>query len=59
MPRKELSSYGVPKVRKIKERLYGIKDLIEKPKKNPPSEFALVGNYVLTPDIFSYLKKVK
>ncbi|XOB40331.1 MAG: UTP--glucose-1-phosphate uridylyltransferase [Candidatus Nealsonbacteria bacterium] len=59
MPKKKLSSYGVPKVKKVKGRLYKIEDLIEKPKKNPPSSFALVGNYVLTPDIFSYLKKTK
>jgi UTP--glucose-1-phosphate uridylyltransferase len=57
MPKKKLSSYGVPKVKKIKERLYRVEDLIEKPKGTPPSNFAIVGKYVLTPDIFFYLKK--
>ena len=59
MPKKKLFAYGVPKVKNVKQRLYKIQDLIEKPKKNPPSSFALIGNYVLTPDIFSYLKKIK
>jgi len=59
MPKEKLSSYGVPRVKKIKGRLYKILDLVEKPKKIPPSKFALVGNYVLTPEIFSYIKKTR
>jgi UTP--glucose-1-phosphate uridylyltransferase len=56
MKRKSLINYGVPKVKKIDERIYKILDIVEKPKDNPPSNFALVGNYVLTPEIFPFLK---
>lgn len=59
MKKEKLCAYGVPKVKKVSQRLYKILDLVEKPKENPPSNFSLVGNYVLTPEIFSYLKKIK
>jgi len=45
--KKQLLSYGVPKVRKIREKgyLYKILDVIEKLKATSPSNFALVGKY--------------
>jgi len=55
--KEELSAYGVPKIKKLEGNVYKILDLVEKPKTNPPSHFALVGNYVLTPEIFSFLKR--
>jgi len=58
LPKEKLPAYGVPAVEKIANRLYKIKKIIEKPNiSNLPSEFAVVGKYILTPEVFSYLKK--
>lgn len=60
MSKEKLKGYGVPRAKKNKENLYQIEDIIEKPEpKEAPSNFAIVGKYVLTPAIFSYLKKTK
>jgi len=60
VPKDMLSSYGVVKVDKIANRLYKIKDIIEKPKKEEDmaSDLAIVGRYIITPLVFEYLKKV-
>jgi len=60
VPQDMISSYGVVKVDKIANRLYKIKDIIEKPKKeeDTPSDLAIVGRYIITPLVFDYLKKV-
>ena len=40
--------------------LYKVTDLVEKPDKdNAPSNLAIIGRYILTPDIFSILEKIK
>ena len=39
---------------------YKVTKMIEKPlKENAPSNMAIIGRYILTPDIFSILKKIK
>ena len=39
---------------------YQVSDLVEKPdKKNAPSNLAIIGRYILTPDIFQILKQIK
>jgi len=60
VPQNMLSSYGVVKIDKIANRLYKIKDIIEKPKKEEDihSDLAIVGRYIITPLVFEYLKKV-
>jgi len=59
MPREKLSSYGVVKVEKIAHRLYKIKGIVEKPKdlSQAPSDLAIFGRYIITSEVFDYLKK--
>lgn len=60
IPKERLSSYGVVKVEKIKDKIYKIKGVAEKPPAGKaPSNLAIVGKYILTPEIFEYLQKAK
>lgn len=60
IPEKNLHSYGIVKVEKISDRTYKIKDIVEKPAPGTaPSNLAIVGKYILTPDIFNFLKEKK
>src|SRR5213595_3016760 len=56
-----ISSYGVLKVKpadgRFNGRLYEVLDLVEKPKpENAPSNLAVIGRYILTPEIFDTLE---
>ncbi|RYL89863.1 UTP--glucose-1-phosphate uridylyltransferase [Sporolactobacillus sp. THM7-4] len=53
-----LQNYGVVEGRRVQEDLYSIVDVVEKPKQNPPSNLAVIGRYVFTPDIMDVLEKV-
>ncbi|MBU3934766.1 UTP--glucose-1-phosphate uridylyltransferase [Patescibacteria group bacterium] len=58
MSQEKLSAYGVPAVERIASRLYKIKKLMEKPEvSEAPSDLVVVGKYILTPEVFGYLKK--
>lgn len=60
VPKDKLFAYGVVKVQKIANRVYKIKKIIEKPSPGKePSDLAIVGKYVLTPEVFEHLKKAK
>ena len=60
LPQERLFSYGVVAAEKIATRLYKIKKIVEKPSPGTaPSELALVGRRVITPEVFEYLKKAK
>lgn len=58
VPMENISSYGCVKATAISERVYEVTDLVEKPKReDAPSDLAIIGRYVLTPDIFPILEK--
>jgi UTP--glucose-1-phosphate uridylyltransferase len=58
VPRAEVSRYGVIKGRRLEEHLYHIMDMVEKPDvEEAPSDLAIIGRYILTPEIFSLLEK--
>lgn len=60
IPKKNLPSYGVARGEKIGKGVYRIKKIIEKPEiKKAPSNLAIVGKYILTPEVFDYLSSAK
>lgn len=60
LPMEKVSAYGVVAVEKIANHLYKIKKIIEKPElKDSPSNLVIVGKYILTPEVFQYLKKAR
>jgi UTP--glucose-1-phosphate uridylyltransferase len=58
VPMENISSYGCVKANQISDRIYEVVDMVEKPKlEDAPSDLAIIGRYVLTPDIFPILEK--
>ena len=56
VPRAQLSRYGVIKGTPVGENVYLVDDLVEKPAPEAaPSDLAIIGRYVLTPDVFPIL----
>jgi len=60
VPRDEISAYGV--IDGVPEgesgRVYRLRDLVEKPRaEDAPSDLAIIGRYILTPDVFEALEK--
>ena len=63
VPRDDISNYGViapDPAAKLGEGVYRVLDLVEKPPKTEaPSDLAIIGRYILTPDIFPCLAATK
>ena len=64
VPWEDVSSYGVVRIDESAGNLgrgvYRIADLVEKPKReDAPSNLAIIGRYILTPDIYESLRATK
>jgi len=62
VPRSEISAYGVIDGVPVpgNDRLYRIRDLVEKPPAEAaPSDLAIIGRYILTPDVFDALQQTQ
>ncbi len=64
VPNDKISAYGVVDAEPIefngtRDRVYRIRDMVEKPKAtDAPSNLAIIGRYVLTPEIFHSIENV-
>ncbi|MRR07635.1 MAG: UTP--glucose-1-phosphate uridylyltransferase GalU [Deltaproteobacteria bacterium] len=58
VPLEKISAYGCVRANTISDRVYQVTDLVEKPKReDAPSDLAIIGRYVLTPEIFPLLER--
>jgi UTP--glucose-1-phosphate uridylyltransferase len=58
--KKEVEKYGIVDAVKTEERTHQIHSLVEKPlPKDAPSNLAIIGKYIITPDVFEALAKAK
>ena len=58
--KKTVSRWGILSVQNKKKNFFQIKDVIEKPsKKKAPSNYAIIGRYILPYKIFNEIKKIK
>jgi UTP--glucose-1-phosphate uridylyltransferase len=59
VPREDVSSYGIVAIddsAKLPDGVFRVRDLVEKPpREEAPSDLAIIGRYILTPDIFESL----
>lgn len=60
VPMEKVERYGIIKGNEIEKDVYKIEQLVEKPPRNQaPSNLAIMGRYVLTPDIFDKIKETE
>lgn len=60
VPEDEVHKYGVIAGESLKDGIYRVDEMVEKPaKEDAPSNLAIIGRYILTPDIFDIIRETK
>ncbi len=60
VPEDQVHKYGVISGTSMKDGLFRVDDMIEKPnREDAPSNLAIIGRYILTPDIFDILRRTE
>jgi len=60
VPMEETYKYGVISAKEIEKDVFMVSDMVEKPDpKEAPSNLAIIGRYILTPDIFDVIRATK
>jgi UTP--glucose-1-phosphate uridylyltransferase len=58
VPRADTSMYGIVSGKSLGDRLFAVDGMVEKPRpEDAPSNNAIIGRYILTPDIFPILEQ--
>jgi UTP--glucose-1-phosphate uridylyltransferase len=58
VPHNEVSSYGVIAGESLRDGIYRVDQMVEKPApEDAPSNLAIIGRYILTPDIFEIIRE--
>ncbi|EKQ54501.1 MAG: UDP-glucose pyrophosphorylase [Methanobacterium sp. Maddingley MBC34] len=59
VPNDKIQKYCIIKGNEVSDTIYKIEDMIEKPKLDEaPSDLAITGRYLLTPEIFGYIEEI-
>lgn len=59
VPKSKIHRYGVIKGKRVKDDIYKVEDLVEKPSpEEAPSDLAIIGRYVFQPDVFGFLERI-
>lgn len=60
VPKADVSKYGIVSGKMVDERLYKVNNLVEKPSiEGAPSNIAILGRYIIEPEIFEILEHTK
>ncbi|MBN2815410.1 MAG: UTP--glucose-1-phosphate uridylyltransferase GalU [Campylobacterales bacterium] len=60
VPKDQVHKYGVISGREIEKGIFMLDDMVEKPDNDKaPSNLAIIGRYILTPDIFEIIENTK